>query len=1120
MGIIKLLYKQLKLLIMKKLSFIALLLIACFSAKLYASETNAIHGEIISYEATDVLGTITINVKCYVKRQFRFISNPVIKLPSRWNYQMVADKTGQSFNKGDSTIISFNITYNTAILPFFPQTIKFTQNVEVENNVNNIQKISAEGKVYFTPYNTVEVWSNADFYNIPRMWLDKASNIDTTRISISKSSISVSNLTEVDTIQYEWQEDWTYKRVEGLAYFIPMKAMHPDSIEWYALNVGDGTDSTTHSTYKGRVRGRLYTYIQNDIGQWKKIYLGGIRVKLLEEDLAWNEVFAEGYTDNNGYFDLSYSKWQTFEGGQIELILQFKSKTKDISDYKIKCKQNNFWENIYEQKIDLGSYSKSYKDIQLGDVKRNHDAFRVVHWARNAMRYFRSSYSSFMGKLEIKIFRPKSYFIGDGVLGVSMPLEDPSIHLEDIDGDHENTVYHEFGHYIMWELQNRNWIAMWCETGDCSHTWGSENTSRLAWCEGWADAMQMILDAYWRNEDGEYGFNKGGGTWPLFERRINFGNNINTGLWAEYYIACAIYDLWDGHDKGLSGNIPGSSPSIHAYNDINNWNTEDNIELSFSQIIQPILNHSGATGKIKHIGEYYEYLLDEVVGVSNCALRSKISRCFAENRVLYDVNRYNNHFGNACLSSDDIYEIFTDDIDGELGFLTHTYTDNYKINLFGHARNIYKNIYFYSYTKRYITDDLWLGDNAPFPTTVYFNINPSLVYGGFPYYEINASSGTMFTCGGADIEVNNGTLTLGGTSTSANLEINSLSLLQIGINGNLVINSNSNIIIKSGGSLYIQNGANVTVEGDAKIIVEPNGYICIEEGANISDLSKIELQQGYNVGINPVLNILHDNCYTIECGTLVYYTHPDKTIVDINDTWNNENFKFRKNLVIQSGTELTINNSYLEFEEKAKIIVEPGAKLVLNNTQITSLSVCDKFWQGIEVWGTSSKSQLPYGNEYQGIVEIENGSVIENVYFTAIKAGKTADNTHDYTGGIIRANNAIFRNNKNGIWIGFYHNFIPNTDKPKINISYITNCTFETTEDYIDITNPPWDFIVLSDVDGIRINGNTFKNTNPDFSVYYRGNGIISYDASYTAKPSCSSLMFPCWAEFVTPPVQ
>jgi len=39
---------------MKRLGFIAILLITCFFTKLYASERNAIHGEIISYEATDV----------------------------------------------------------------------------------------------------------------------------------------------------------------------------------------------------------------------------------------------------------------------------------------------------------------------------------------------------------------------------------------------------------------------------------------------------------------------------------------------------------------------------------------------------------------------------------------------------------------------------------------------------------------------------------------------------------------------------------------------------------------------------------------------------------------------------------------------------------------------------------------------------------------------------------------------------------------------------------------------------------------------------------------------------------------------------------------------------------
>ncbi len=1125
---------------MKTPKFIILLLILGFITNLYASKEDAIYGELVSYECPDVSGIVTINIQCEVKRQVHFISNPVITLPTGWNYQMVTDKTGQTFNKGETPIISFKITYNPDSLPFYPVTIRFTQNVMVDNDVNNIQNVFAEGKIYFTPYNIVEVWSNADFYNIPRMWLDKASNIDTTRIYVSKSSIPATNLTEADSIVYEWQEDWTFREVPGLAYYIPMKAMHPDSIEWYAQNVGDGPDASPEpkATYNGRVKGRLYTYIKNDIGQWVKVYLKGIRVKLIEKDLACYETFAEGYTDDNGYFDLEYSKWQTLETGKIELYLQFKSKTKDVSDYKIKCKQNNIWQNIYEEKIYLGQYQKDAPDILLGDVERNHDAFRVVHWARNGMRYLRTAYSGFMGKLEIHIFRNGSYFFADGIFGISAPLVDPSIYLEDEDGDHENTIYHEFGHYSMWEMQGRNWIAMWCKTGDCSHSWSTENTSRLAWCEGWANAMQMILDAHWRNEDEEYAYNENSffnNRGPYYETRIDWGtNNINRGIWSEYYIACAIYDLWDGAGKGLSGNIPGTSPPIHAYNDNNNWNTGDDIELSFSQIIQPILIHSGIFGKIHHIGEYYKSLLDEVIGTSNCVLRSNISRCFRENMVLYDININVNKRGNTCLSSDDIFLTKKENIYGELGPLeinsysigpvSTTYSDVYKINLYGSARTTNKDILFYPFVIRYITDDLILGNNTPLPTTVNLNFNT--------YYYYNDVAGVMYTCNGADIILNNGTITLGDPIyippvTSANLEINDLSLLQLGSNGNLKINSFSNIKIKAGGSIYIQNGAEVLLKNNSRIIVEPGGYICIEDGAVINlegTNSIIELQPGALLGVNPVLNISPTNCVSpgdiqiVGNGQIIYvcedfaeYTHLNEVnIVSSSNPFDNNTYKFKENLIIENNAVLTINNAELQFAKDKKIIIQPGSKLILNNTKVTNLEECGNFWQGIEVWGNRLASQHTPGA--QGIVELKNGAVIENAR-QAIRAIKMNDDgTLDWnkTGGIVRANGAIFRNNIKGVWFGAYDNYHPISGNPAPNLSYFKNCTFETNDNFIDINSHPHEFVGLVGVKGIRFSKNTFINTNISFSGSRKGYGIVSFDSDFSVVHTCVSPVMPC----------
>ena len=183
-------------------------------------------------------------------------------------------------------------------------------------------------------------------------------------------------------------------------------------------------------------------------------------------------------------------------------------------------------------------------------------------------------------------------------------------------------------------------------------------------------------------------------------------------------------------------------------------------------------------------------------------------------------------------------------------------------------------------------------------------------------------------------------------------------------------------------------------------------------------------------------------------------------------------------------------------------IIEQGGKLILDEGIVTN--VCGNFWQGIEVWGNKNASQYTPGA--QGIVELKNGTVIENA-LQAIRTIKVnPDGTWDwnYTGGIIRADGAIFRNNKNGIWFGSYHNFRvhPNTGikYSRPNISYIYNCIFETTNAYLDISKPPYEFIGLVDVEGIKILGNTFKNTNTTLTGSAKGEPVAVHGTGRSDK--------------------
>ncbi|MFH1004590.1 MAG: NosD domain-containing protein, partial [Bacteroidota bacterium] len=260
--------------------------------------------------------------------------------------------------------------------------------------------------------------------------------------------------------------------------------------------------------------------------------------------------------------------------------------------------------------------------------------------------------------------------------------------------------------------------------------------------------------------------------------------------------------------------------------------------------------------------------------------------------------------------------------------------------------------------------------------------------------------------------------------------------------------------------------------------------------------------------IHKMLSLANIRQYVKDCP---YSTVP--TIITNNETWDFD-IRFYRDIIVNSGATLTLT-CHLEMPSQAKIIIMPGGKLILDGGTITS--ACGGSWRGIEVWGNSDKSQTPYRQnnkllQYQGIVELKNGAIIENADEAICAIKKPTDKFHDYdwskTGGIIRANNAIFRNNKNGVWLGGYHNFKPANNAPLINNSYIHNCTFEITDAYNTNIGMPYEFIGLYEVEGISIKGNTFQNTNTTMDRFSKGRGIMSYDASFITDEYCTSYSY------------
>ncbi len=235
---------------------------------------------------------------------------------------------------------------------------------------------------------------------------------------------------------------------------------------------------------------------------------------------------------------------------------------------------------------------------------------------------------------------------------------------------------------------------------------------------------------------------------------------------------------------------------------------------------------------------------------------------------------------------------------------------------------------------------------------------------------------------------------------------------------------------------------------------------------------------------NPIL--LCDNNFNIK----------DTLKINKYTVWNTKKY-IPYDILIDSGKTLIINDTVL-MGPNTKIIVKPSAKLIIDKGFISNICP-DNMWQGIQVWGNSDAPQTLVNGQYkQGYIELKNGATIENA-ICAVDLWKP-DN-YNLTGGIIHANDAIFRNNKCSVHALLYYNK-PNGDNEKISDynGYFNNCTFELNNDYIG-TEIFHKHIDLSSVKGISFTGCDFINNCTDYDkISYWNVAVALYNASANIK--------------------
>ncbi len=273
----------------------------------------------------------------------------------------------------------------------------------------------------------------------------------------------------------------------------------------------------------------------------------------------------------------------------------------------------------------------------------------------------------------------------------------------------------------------------------------------------------------------------------------------------------------------------------------------------------------------------------------------------------------------------------------------------------------------------------------------------------------------------------------------------------------------------------------------------------------------------YDASFYDAIDVLINNVAT-DPGNPVVWSQTSLPI--LFPTSANNTVKIAKTLRITGQSTLIIKPGIrLEFGPMGKIIIEPGGKLWVQataNNRASITSACQLMWQGIEVLGTTSKSQYPIvDNPFMGFLQLDYCDV-SNAR-TAVSVLKRTDPVN-FNGGIVRLTHSRFTNNYKGIEFGSFKHFNVATQSILDNASLIQNCIFETTDFLLDdayqVNGEPRAaafHISLWNVKNVGIRSCQFK-CNPNlFKPHLRGTGIYALDAGFKLNPT-----LPCHFENLT----
>lgn len=331
------------------------------------------------------------------------------------------------------------------------------------------------------------------------------------------------------------------------------------------------------------------------------------------------------------------------------------------------------------------------------------------------------------------------------------------------------------------------------------------------------------------------------------------------------------------------------------------------------------------------------------------------------------------------------------------------------------------------------------------------------------------------------------------------------------------IDTAASIVLENSSKLHLRDGALCRIEDEGFIDVKSGTVFQMDDCSSLNirgngllivrDSAELRISNHAYINANGTQNIIMGNNVIIPEG----YANPLALIepaiddIQINNltVWNGYNRIVRGIIKVNTGATLRIESSFLRFKgEDCGIIVDRGGKLIVDGSTLTTLCHnTDYMWKGIEVWGNRNQHQFPLGNGQflQGFLQLKNGATIENAQ-CAVMLDRPGSKSH--SGGIIRATDAVFRNNATSVVASPYTNHHPVSGVEVDYYGNFKNCSFIIDDDYCG-SETFSKHINISGVNGIAFQGCDFSVIPTVTGVSQGCMGIYANNAGFNVTAFC-----------------